>query len=35
MGVKRLFLDRLSLGRKGPPLAQQRANRVAPALSSR
>ena len=36
MGVKRLFLDRVSLGRKGgPPLTQQRANRVAPALSSR
>ena len=35
MGVKRLFLDRLSPGRKEPPLTQQRANRVAPALSSR
>ena len=35
MGVKRLFLDRVSLGRKEPPPAQQRANRVAPALSSR
>ena len=36
MGVKRLFLDMVSLGRKRQsPLAQQRANRVAPALSSR